>query len=427
MRTLLHKRTRWGLALTALLALLSLYPAAGAARVAAQALPSDGLVCTTGPTFTLTARSGYIGTPDDNILYMWGLSAGSDPYQYPGPVLCVNQGDTVTVILHNTLPQDVSLIFPGQTNVLANGQPAQPQFSGSTLTSLTNVAPANGGSVTYSFVASEPGTYLYQSGTNPAVQVRLGLFGALVVRPSLGAGYAYNRADSAFNPATEYLVLLSDIDPYLSQATEAGLPFNMSNYRARYWLINGRGFPDAIAPNFASWLPSQPYGALARIYPYDATLNPLPALARYINVGSEDHPFHPHGNNGLMIGRDGRALEGSAQQDLAFERYSFNMGPGQTADVLFRWYDAEAYAPSNPVPVTIPNFQNMMYGMFYSGSPYLGEQGTIPVGTTSENQCGEYYIIAHNHALYQLSSWGVLMTGPATYMRVDPPQPNTCP
>ena len=38
----------------------------------------------------------------------------------------------------------------------------------------------------------------------------------------------------------------------------------MNNYHPRYWLINGRGFPDSIADNGASWLPTQPYGALAR-------------------------------------------------------------------------------------------------------------------------------------------------------------------
>ncbi len=71
--------------------------------------------------------------------------------------------------------------------MLANGAPAQPQFDGGgTLTSLTNTAAAGGGTVTYSFVASEPGTYLYESGTNPEKQVRMGLFGALIVRPTAG-------------------------------------------------------------------------------------------------------------------------------------------------------------------------------------------------------------------------------------------------
>ncbi len=44
----------------------------------------------------------------------------------------------------------------------------------------------------------------------------------------------------------------------------------MNNYHPRYWLINGRGFPDSIADNGASWLPSQPYGALAEIKEFNA-------------------------------------------------------------------------------------------------------------------------------------------------------------
>ena len=51
------------------------------------------------------------------------------------------------------------------------------------------------------------------------------------------------------------MVLLSEIDPYQHQAVEQGKTFNMNNYHPRYWLINGRGFPDSIADNGASWLP----------------------------------------------------------------------------------------------------------------------------------------------------------------------------
>ncbi len=79
------------------------------------------------------------------------------------------------------------------------------------------------------------------------------------------------------------------------------------------------------------------------------------------------------------------------------------------------------------MPVDEPNLANMVIGMFYSGSPYLGVQVTLPTGTSTLNECGEFYIISHNHALYQLTSGGVTMTGPITYTRVDPPLPNSCP
>jgi FtsP/CotA-like multicopper oxidase with cupredoxin domain len=428
MHTSRIKRIRLGAVLLLMLALLSFGPFSNVQNAEAQAYqPAVGIACTYGPSFTLDARSGYIVLADGNTMFMWSYSLSGGAFQYPGPVLCVNEGDTVTVVLHNAIAEDVSIIFPGQENVLANGSPAQPQFNGPTLTSLTNTASANGGSMTYSFVASKPGTYLYESGTNPEKQVRMGLAGVLIVRPTQGANFAYNRADSQFTPEEEFLVFLSEIDPYQHQAAEQNKPFDLTKYHVHYWLINGRTFPDSIADNFASWLPNQPYGALARIYPFDALSHPYPGLARYVNVGFEEIPFHPHGNNGAVIGRDGSPLEGPGGEDLSFEKFAINIGPGQTWDVLFRWYDAENYSEANPVPVTIPDIANQTIGMFYSGSPYLGVMGPMPPGMSTLNQCGEYYIISHNHALFQLDAWGLTMAGQITYLRVDPPLPNACP
>ena len=437
----IDRRVWSGFALLVSVALVLASAAAVKSATVVSPIPRVGIVCTEdsgpggNPIFDLTTRTGRITLPDANTAFMWGYSNGSDPFQHPGPVLCVEKGDTVTVILHNTLPVATSIAFPGQQNVLANGAPAEPEFSGGTLTALTNsVAP--GGTITYSFVASDPGTYLYESGTNPETQVRMGLFGALIVRPSavpaggaagsLASEYAYDRADSRFTPSQEFMVLLSEIDPYQHQAVQANPTnpnFNINNYHPRYWLINGRGFPDSIADNGASWLPSQPYGALAEINEFNPSpaAGDRPSMARYLNVGTEDYPFHPHGNNGVVMGRDGRALEGPGAQDLSFEKFAINIGPGQTWDVLFKWYDAEHYSPTNQVPVTVPSLANQEIGMFYSGSPYLGSKETLPPGIQTLNQCGEYYIISHNHALFQITSWGANMTGPITYMRIDPP------
>ena len=427
------KRMRWAMSLTMILAILMLISASNVQLAKAQTGPAEGIICTDGPNFTLTTIDGYIGTPDDNVVYMWGYAMGGSSFQHPSPVLCVNEGETVTIVLHNTLPEDVSITFPGQDNVLADGAPAQPQFDGTTLTSLTNVALANGGSVTYSFMANNPGTFIYQSGTDPAKQVRMGLFGALIVRPAGHPDWVNNAIDGTtglprnqFKPDTEFMVLLSEIDPYLNQAVERevvnGQPytFNMANYHPRYWLINGRGFPDSFAPNFASWLPTQPYGSLARVEPH---IDGEPwSLTRYISVGTVDLPMHPHSKSALVVGRDGSAYEGPGGEDLSFESFSLPMGPGQTWDGIFRWSDPDGYDPdSNPVTVDIPGPVDVGWGPLYSGSPYLGQQGVFPVDFTTLNQCGEYYVISHVHALHKITSWGAPMTGPITFLRIDPP------
>lgn len=445
MRTSSSRSVRCGKALRLGLSVLAAGVLPWLPPFAAQAATTDtgkptGIACTTAgspnPTFTLDAKPGYIQLPDGTTAYMWSYANGGEAFQHPGPVLCVNEGDTVTVILTNSLAEPVSIMFPGQENVLADGAPAQPQFSAGALTSLTNAA-APGTSISYSFVATHPGSYIYESGTLPHKQVRMGLFGALLVRPALGASYMNNRADSQYTTNTqftasgpsvneEYMVLLSEIDPYQHYYAEAGYPFDFNYYHPRYWLVNGRGFPDSIADNFAPYLPDQPYGALARIHPNSAS-HLLPGAIRYLNVGTEEFPYHPHGNNGRVIGRDGRALQGAGGEDLSMEKFAINIGPSQAWDVIFDWHDAESYnQTTNPVPVTIPQVNNQEFGIFYSGSPYLGVTGPLPPGASTLNTCGEYYIISHNHALFQMSSWGVNATGPITYVRVDPPLPNNC-
>jgi FtsP/CotA-like multicopper oxidase with cupredoxin domain len=205
-------RVRWELlAGVAIVLAAVLVPITARAYAAAGSGQREGLVCAggstadfyspprapipTNPSFVLTAQDGYITTPDGNSIYMWGYASGSGAYQDPGPVLCVNEGDQVTITLKNTLPVATSIQFPGLTGVLAEGAPTQPQAATASLAtpvpadagSRPNYIDPNGiGSVTYSFTADHPGTFLYESGTDPALQVQMGLVGALVVRPKVG-------------------------------------------------------------------------------------------------------------------------------------------------------------------------------------------------------------------------------------------------
>jgi FtsP/CotA-like multicopper oxidase with cupredoxin domain len=393
----------------------------------ASADTSEGMECQTNAhsTFSLTASDGYISTPDGNSIYMWSYRNSSGGFQLPGPTLCVTSGDAVTIVLHNSLPEATSIVFPGQTGVKANGNPAQPQFdTGGSLTSLVQSA-AFDDSVTYTFTAGSPGTYLYESGTDVNKQVQMGLYGALVVRPVGHPDQVNNRPDSRFTLGKEYVFLLSEVDPAVHVDVERNQPIDWKTYTARYFMINGRSMPDTLAPNHASWLPSQPYGALVHIKPYDATTNPYPATIRYLNAGTVNYPFHPHGSDERVINRDGQPLAGPGGEDLSYEKYDIDVGPGQGVDVLMDWRDVEQWNPStNPIPTQIPAITNQLLpgaDTWFSESGYLGTKNALPANITSNNECGEYYHIAHSHALEQATNYGAAFGGMMTLFRVDPP------
>jgi FtsP/CotA-like multicopper oxidase with cupredoxin domain len=196
----------------------------------------DGVTDTSStPAFSLTASAGYVSVPDGGSIYAWGYATGST-MQLPGPTFIVNEGAAVTVTLTNALPAaagNVSIVFPGHQVTATGGAPGL----------LTQEAPP-GGSVTYTFTASQPGTYLYHSGTRPDLQVEMGLYGALIVRPNgVGfAGCAYDHAATCFD--REYLFLLSEIDIELHRAAElqASGPGPWTSHRAyhsEYWPSTG--------------------------------------------------------------------------------------------------------------------------------------------------------------------------------------------
>src|SRR6516165_9944678 len=307
----------------------------------AAALPADfakiGMVCTPGTvsgathTFNLVANTGYADTPDGNSVFMWSYAnhdaPDNDHFQTPGPVLCVTQGETVVVNLTNTLPEPASIVFPGQEDVTATGGSAG---------LFTTEAPAGGGTVSYSFTAGSPGTYLYQSGSDQAKQVEMGLYGALVVRPNTttcpavaGTNCAYG-ASTRYGSSQEYLLLLAEVDPVLHHAVETGSgTYDLNALRPRYFTVNGREFPDTLQDNGTALQPNQPYGSLVRLQPNTAA-NPQPTLIRMINAGLLNHPFHPHGNHTTEIAQDGRAVPRT-------EPSGETIASGQTLADLIRW------------------------------------------------------------------------------------------
>lgn len=397
----------------------------------------DGI---SGTAFNLTAKAGYIATPDGNSLLVWGYANGNGLMQYPGPTLIVNQGATVTITLGNQLTVPVSIVFPGQQGVTTSG--------GSPGVLTAEAAP--GGSVTYSFVASRPGTYLYHSGTQQEFQVEMGLVGALIVRPNAAdpLHQAYEHPSSAFD--REYLFFLTEMDKNVHDLVDQGrmAEVDLSTYHPTLWFINGRNAPDTLAEAGAPWMPHQPYNSLPRMHPGEKL------LMRLIGGGRDMHPFHHHGNNAVMIAQDARLLESApgAGSDLGVSNFTITVAPGKTYDAIFEWTgkglgwdiygtgpeyahacnDGNAdgfddvtveYCPDHGkvFPVILPNDLDLTFGGHWTGSPYLGVMGTLPPGQGGMNPSAGYTYMWHSHTERELTNDDIFPGGMMTMLIVEAP------
>ncbi len=178
---------------------------------------------------------------------------------------------------------------------------------------------APGNPVTYTFVASRPGTYSYYSGTRPDLQVEMGLYGALIVLPNTTqagcnkgpyslSGSAYDHPQSCYD--REYLFQFAEMSLDVHQKVEAvvraGTPgpiaVDLEPYKPVYFMINGRSMPDDMDGSYLPNYPHQPYNGNPHMHPGEQV------LMRVIGQGRWQHPFHFHGNHARVLGRDGNLI-----------------------------------------------------------------------------------------------------------------------
>ena len=237
-----------------------------------------------------------------STLPVWAFSetAGGHPTRIGGPTLVAISGETLVLRVHNEIPgEEVNLAVPQQ--------PAAPMATKA----------ANMGTAILTIKDLKPGTSIYEAGSKTLAstltaadltaaaaaddveqQVAMGLYGALVVRPT-GAGgtpdigTAYG-AGTAYND--EALLVLSEIDPRLNTSANPAA-FNMTSFAPAYRLINGHAYAGdgslSTAPIVAA--------------PGDGV------LLRYVNAGVADHSMALLGLRQTVVGEAGSRELGRAR------------------------------------------------------------------------------------------------------------------
>lgn len=371
---------------------------AAVAQAAAPGITGTGTLA----TFNLNAGDGYINQPDGNQVYSWGYgcTAGGTPtfvpaaitsatcstMQIPAPTLVVTEGQTVTVTLTNGLPAAA-----GNTSILFPGFNVTTSCPGTGSQGLLTCEAVPGGTVTYTFVASSPGTHAYYSGTQGDLQVEMGMYGALIVLPKSVpaactgplpqqnraaqsawketnftlARAAYDHPKSCYD--REYLFQFSEMDlnvhrQALAQVTAktgctagavgCSLEVPTEPFHPNYFLVNGRSMPDDMDPNYDGVYPHQPYNGNPHMHPGEQV------LLRIIGQGRWQHPFHEHANHVRILARDGNLVltqDGAALAGNLF--FTTTTTPGQTMDGIFYFsgrglnWDMFGHNPGSPDPL----------------------------------------------------------------------------
>ena len=224
-----------------------------------------------GVDIYVRAETTSLTLPDGKTVLMWGFIRDNDNnfatlettagYGFQGRTIVDvpsgNGGNTLRIFLTNRLAVPTSIVIPGQNGYVAD-LPHATFTDGQNRTRAQSFVKetAPGAVGLYQWTNTSLGTYLLYSGSHVAVQVQMGLYGP--VTRSVGGNEPYPGTN--INSARQATLLFGEIDPDVHDAIQAGnygpTPVDptkqmtsTSGSRPRYFLINGRGYPQTTQIN----------------------------------------------------------------------------------------------------------------------------------------------------------------------------------
>jgi manganese oxidase len=267
-------------------------------------------------SFTLYVRDGWLPTPDGSRIYVWGFTDDPNgPPLVPGPTIVVNEGDAVEIVLVNDRDPTASQRLPaGEGHTIhLHGLDVPTEHDGVPETHPPGLV-RQGGSFTYSFVASHAGTYFYHCHQNNVEHQQMGMYGALIVRARDGVKAAYTGGPAYDR---EHTLVLAEMgaeghEQARRAAQEGDDPYNWLRYSPTHFFVNDQVHTDTADVR--------------------ATLDAEPGervLARVINAGYVAHAIHAHGRPFRIVATDGRPWPSGPTTDTVW------LGPGERYDLLF--------------------------------------------------------------------------------------------
>jgi FtsP/CotA-like multicopper oxidase with cupredoxin domain len=237
---------------------------------------------------------------------------------------------------------------------------------------------------TYVYRPRDPGTYMYHCHVEDVEHVHMGMTGLVFVKPLQNRAanatslypsgqFLYNDGDGSTGYDREFAMFLSEVwaEAHWADA-HIQLP-EWSDYHPDFSLLNGRVYPDTIAPNGpVTWNPDNPKPYLPVDTDADGDLiapagrpdlkyQPHSSLVRcnagervalrFANLGFREAAMTMTGIRMRVVGRDATPMRGRGPSglrngaDTSYETETLNIGPGESFDVLFTAPDYQGPGP----------------------------------------------------------------------------------
>lgn len=279
----------------------------------------------------------------------WVMEKGILAANSPAPTIMVDEGDELYLTLSNVGMAMRPDLFDPHTIHWHGFPQAAPIFDG---VPDASVSVNMGASLTYYYKASGPGTYMYHCHVEAAEHMQMGMNGNLYVRPaqnkvtvgtdlsgythSLDDQYTYNDGDGSTRYDVEAVMQIGSFDPDFHDASLNVQPLPFADMRDRYFMLNGRGYPDTV--NKANLTTVDPLGndqESQRVHSFVEAKVGDRVLVRISNLSVTK--FFSLGTSGLtmeVVGLDARMLRDDAGNNMAYKTNSLTLGGGQSADVI---------------------------------------------------------------------------------------------
>jgi len=373
---------------------------------------------TNNPAADPTADNGAVGlTPDPNLPAGSPLDGHVDPRpimdvgvlngNQPAPMMAIDEDDeffltltNVGMIMRPDLFEQHTVHFHGYPNASAfyDGVPD------------ASVAINIGGSFTYYYLAPDAGTYMWHCHITPPEHLQMGMVGQVYVRPrqnrvtsgTLYAAlasheadlrkrcgtdilcpaplppsdngvtrannksgtptlYAYNDGDGSTAYDVEYPIQIHGFDPNFHFVGMTFNPEPFTDMKDKYFLLNGRSYPDTINPGPMQTQVSD--GTLHFSQPQSALIN-IPAggkaLLRISDLDvSEFMTLASLGIPMRVVGFNARLLRDMAGKNMAYGTNSITMAGGESVDVILDASDTTKYPVGATYYLYTPNLDHL--------------------------------------------------------------------